>query len=138
MIPDPNEWARACHAYMRERAGMSSQAKVIRVHNDLPLRMHATPFLEARVISKLPVGAIVDIEAVEGGWMCVYDRATGHTGWVDRKYVQELPPAQPDVFPAPCEIEPVGYDSMKVWTAVFGAFLLLIAAFAISVLIFPA
>lgn len=82
---------------------MSFQGKVIAVHNNLPLRMHATPFLEARVISKLPVGATVDIEAVEGSWMCVHDHATGHTGWVDRKYIQELPPPQPDAYPPPVD-----------------------------------
>ena len=117
---------------------MSAQAKVIRVHNDLPLRMHATPFLEGRVVARLPIGATVEIKSVEGGWMEVYDPKSGHAGWVDRTYVQELPPPQPDVFPAPCEIEPVGDYMHKVWVAVLGAFLFLIAAFAISVLIFPA
>lgn len=113
---------------------MSAQAKVIRVHNDLPLRMHATPFLEARVISKLPVGTIVDIEAVEGAWMCVYDRATGHSGWVDRKYVQELPPPLPDVFPAPCEIEPVGVDWLgRAWSWVWVLLCLVVIGFMFSV-----
>lgn len=99
---------------------MTAQAKVIRVHNDLPLRMHATPFLEGRVISKLPVGTIVDIEGVEGAWMCVHDRATGHTGWVDRKYVQELPPPQPDALKIdPPDIELVDFYH-KAWAVVFG------------------
>lgn len=108
---------------------MSLQGKVISIHNNLPLRMHATPFLEARVVSRLPVGVVVDIEAVEGSWMCVYDRATGHSGWVDRKYIHELPQAQPDCFPAPFDTDPVEPVHLRRLWQICGAVLLFGVAF---------
>jgi hypothetical protein len=101
---------------------MTAQAKVIRVHNNLPLRMHASPFIGARIVSKLPVGAIVDIEAVEGSWMCVYDPKSGHSGWVDRKYVQELPPPQPDIPAPPVDLQ-IDTAIRNGWLLVGGAIL---------------
>jgi len=114
------------------------KGRVIRVNNDLPLRVHTHPFLEAPVVTKLFVGTEVEILAAKGGWFQVKAPASGKVGWVDKDFIQELPEPQPDSFPRPCEIEPVGDYMHKVWVAVLGAFLFLIAAFAISVLIFPA
>lgn len=95
-----------------------------------PLRMHVHPFLEARVIGHLDKGAIVEILDVKKGWFRV---KTELVGWVDSDFMQELPPPQPDSFPAPCSIEPVGTDWIeRAWQWVWILFCLVVVGWLAS------